>query len=327
MENVITFNDTKLKVISSGKNFIDRVPKVICHLYATETKITDAISRRWVNNQSQIKISKYYSKINTHSIYFPGKQQQKLMTNENIFYGLTSFTLSLWLKLPSTYTSYSTFIEIIPKELLLNSYMENNDKETKQLMSVYKSTSLNKLNIGIITDTESNVINIDKTKLNKYLNKTDWNNIIIVYDNSRFIYYINGNKIADDILNFDISSLPKNYITIIGGDSLNDLGLSKSVHMYLNDLIIYDGIIFDYKKDYLNIPVLKSLSNTDFIPYSTIDTARKIEIVKKKKIKYNFNTVKNDTLRQTKALNQLSTNMDYRNIKYEKQKFVIGIDN
>lgn len=275
LKSIIINTDTCKKTIFSG--YANKNPKIISHIYANKAgKIKDATGRRWINNKGKILVVKKYPKIHRNSIYFPGENKQKLMTNGNIFHNLTTFTLIVWVKTTSVNTFLNTFIEVIPKDLLMVSSLIKDDKNIQKVMKNYHMFTSNKLGIGVAGYSNINRVTINKNKLPNEYKKSDWNHILVAYKDQNICYYINGSKILESDIKYNLASLPKDYITIIGGDCLSDLNQSSTSNMYLNEFILYDDLLFEFGLNKFTVPKSKTTCLLHFLPFNTIDTERKI---------------------------------------------------
>lgn len=312
MPTIQTNTATCLNIQFSGT--INRFPnpKVITHLYVDENgRIKDSTKRRWVNNQSIISTAKHITKINNNSIYFPGKNRQKLMTNSNIFYNLSSFTLIAWIKTTSINKVCNTLIEVIPKSFLLSSSLYSNDKETTDILDSYEKSIKNNTVIGI----EGQILNTET--INKKYDKLDWNHLVITYKDKNICYYLNGNKISQ--FNIDLSNLPQDYITVIGGNCLNDLNKSDVCSMYLNDLILYDRLLFEFGINKFKIPKNGILEFKQSIIYDNIPVCR--EIIRKKII--NNYISKNLADRHIEVSITCKNTTKYIRFAYQKSKSIL----
>lgn len=231
---------------SSSKN---KNTNILFSLRATDDGdilCTNFYNKKYLNYKNYITVAENEGKFSKNAIHFTGHKDQKILLDGNLFYNLTEFTISTWIKTLNFSINPTTLIEIVPKMLfnIKNDTSREIPKEVKLMINKFSTESNadnNSINVGVYKSDNIDEINIKHNTIYNF-NKFYWNYISLIFKDSTFYLFVNGKLIKSNKITNDFTSINTGNYTVIGSSFIDDKSVANDV--YIDDFIIFDKALF-----------------------------------------------------------------------------------
>lgn len=239
----------------------------------------NSINQIYLNYNNHVSVAENEGKFSKNAVYFPGHKDQKLVIDNNIFYGLNEFTITTWIKTENNTINPMTLVEVVPKifidckeDMDIKSKLETTINDFKNIYDQTKSE--NAINIGVYKQNISYELNIKHQDIQDFDNEY-WNHIMLTYKDNIFYLFINGKLTNTGTLDTDeFLHMGKSMYTIIGSSFFDNN--SNLDEVYIDDFVIYDKALFTSDFKVPNTYMFPNYNNTG-IKFDTCYIYRKTE--------------------------------------------------